>query len=280
MNISLVNDVLGEYEVIEGTPRITIRSANALKYRGFYACTVRLTFMRHNSRDVYGVEPVIAKSAPVQVDDRTGVDGKTHIYTVWMDSLSPSTGFLDQNLWGAFVVPAIHIDISLDRDIWALIMRSPWSPAKVSLPTNTLSISHDSARATAIVTAPPEGGVSAALMNSGSGYKSVSLVVRRVVGLMLSDEMLGETTSGMLPCTWRSVSRSFDLMLLTGHSISLADFTSVLAGLGAPVSPSRAGLDTYFVLADGPGVGYKLVLDGDKGLMRHDIDEFAFQLSW
>ena len=57
MNISLVNDVLGEYEVIEGKPRITIRSANALKYRGFYACTVRLTFMRHNSRDVYGVEP-------------------------------------------------------------------------------------------------------------------------------------------------------------------------------------------------------------------------------
>jgi hypothetical protein len=91
--------------------------------------------------------------------------------------------------------------------------------------------------------------------------------------------------------TWKPTTRDFDLLLVTQGSrnaigfgsqgtMGSAQFMGLMQGFGAAISSDGRKLAGDFVLCDGPGMYYRLVLQGDRGLLRHDEAEFEFGISW
>ena len=218
----------------------------------------------------------------IQPDEATDSDGSQTLTFTLQESM-PAAGLLRHRWEGMFLAPAIHIDVPMGRDIWIFLIRSPWFPMKQSLSKRLLSIAHDQSIANASISIDPAGGLSAAVTNTGTSFKRVSLVMSRRVGEFVSEEVIGEVGSGTVNLFWRPIARSFDLCLAMLSSMSMGQLAGIAQGLGAQFSSGFFGPGSIFgdyILCDGPRTGYLLSLKGDLGLLRHEEDSTQASLTW
>lgn len=180
---------------------------------------------------------------------------------------------------------AIHVDVSMGKDIWIFILRSPWFPLKLSPAKQTLNVTADGVVASATVTPSSAGGLSATISNPAGPFKKLSLVMKRTIGQYVSEEMITEVEveEGAASNVWNPIMRSFELCLITKSSMEEGQLQEIAKGLGAEFSSSILGswgLRKEYFLCDGPLTEYSLVLRGDRGLFRHEEDSAPTQLSW
>jgi hypothetical protein len=218
----------------------------------------------------------------IQPEEATDTDGGQTLTFTLQESM-PAAGLLRRRWEGIFLAPAIHVDVPMGRDIWIFIIRSPWFPLKPSVGKPLLSIAHDQSIANASISILPTGGLTAAVSNTGTSFKKVSLVMSRRVGEFVSEEVIGEVSSGTGNLSWRPIMRSFDLCFAMSSSMSMGELAGVAQGLGAQFSSGFFGPGSIigdYVLCDGPRTGYSLLLRGDLGLLRHEEDSTQASLTW
>lgn len=221
-------------------------------------------------------------SQVIQPEEATDSDGSQTLTFMLQESM-PAAGLLRCRWEGMVLAPAIHIDVPMGRDVWIYLIRSPWFPLKPYLSKPSLSLVHDQSAANASINIDSTGGFSAAVSNTGTSFKKVSLVMSRRVGEFVSEEIIGDVDSGTTNLSWRPIMRSFDLCLVTSSSMSMGQLAGIAQGLGAQFSSGLFGPGSLlgdFVLCDGPRTGYSLSLRGDLGLFRHEEDSTMAGLRW
>jgi hypothetical protein len=173
--------------------------------------------------------------------------------------------------------------VPLGADIWVFMLRSPWFSLRASLTKQSLAISSDHSFGSALVTPEQNGSLSTTISTSGTPFKKVSLVMRRSLGRLVSEELISEVQSGSVSGTWAPLIRNFELCLVTSSSMNMEQLSEIAQGLGADFSSGFFGpgsLNGEFLLCDGPLTEYSLTLRGDLGFFRHVEDSTAASLAW
>jgi len=185
---------------------------------------------------------------------------------------------------GEIFTPAIHLDVPWGRDIWLFLLRSPWYPLKLKIEKTDLSVTHGADTGIASIYASGDGGFSARVSVSGTGFKKVSLFMRRTIGSFVSDELVGEVVgSGTQDFNWKPIVRTFDLLLVTHGEMAESQLENIARGFGASITSAFlnwGSLAGDFIFCDGPLMGYSLHLKGDRGFLEHVEDTSGVTLTW
>src|SRR5438046_7778069 len=155
----------------------------------------------------------------IQPEEATDTGGSQTLTFTLQESM-PAAGLLRCRWEGMFLAPAIHVDVPMGRDIWIFLIRSLWFPLKPSVSKPLLSIAHDQSIASASINIDPTGGLTAAVSNTGTSFKKVSLVISRRVGEFVSEEVIGVDGAGRGNRSWRPIVRCFDLCYAMSTSMS------------------------------------------------------------
>lgn len=281
---NLVGGVEVEYGIGAGQPIVKLRSTGGIRHRAVYTGTGVLLFhwVQEGKTQAWKCDSSMLDPQTIQPVEATDSDGSQTLTFTLQESM-PAAGLLRRRWEGTLLAPAIHIDVPMGRDIWIFLIRSPWFSMKPSVSKQLLSIAHDQSTANASVSIDPAGGLSAAVSNTGTSFRKVSLVMSRKVGEFVSEEMIGEVSSGTVNFSWRPIMRSFDLCLATMSSVSMGQLAGIAQGLGAQFSSGFFGPGSLlgdYLLCDGPRTGYFLSLKGDLGFLRHEEDSTQASLSW
>ncbi len=281
---SLLSNVTVEYAIAEGKPLVRLRAPQGIRSRGAYGGTGVMFFhwVQEGKTQAWRYDPSIPEPSELTPEVSTDPSG-AQLLTFSMESLLPASGLLRGRWEGAFLAPAIHIDVPLGADVWVFLLRSPWFPLKITADKSMLSVVHDASTATASVSPSGDGGLAIALSCSGPSIKRATLLMKRKVGQFSSEEVVAEVEKGQADQVWRPIIRQFELCLLTSGSMSERQLSEWAGGLGAAYSSGFLGpgnLEGDFILCDGPLTEYSLTLRGDLGFMRHAEDTASVTLSW
>lgn len=281
---SLVSGVQTEYIIAGGKPTIRLKSTGGIGYRGAYTGVAVLLFhwVQQGKTQAWRFDPSIPEPQPIQPEETTDKNG-SQLLAFSIGELLPAVGLLRGRWEGTFLAPAIHLDVPMGRDIWVFLLRSPWFPLKLSLKRQSLSVATDQSVANATLIPGPTGTLSATISNPDRSFKKVSLIMKRKVGELVSEELVGEVDAGMASHVWRPIIRNFDLCLETSSSMSRGDLSEIARGLGAEFSPGLFGpgsLEGDFLLCDGPLTEYSLTLRGDLGFFQRQGDSTKVALTW
>jgi len=197
---------------------VNVQSSSPLKVRAVYVGEARLQFMWVSSgkSSHWQFVPTLVNQSPAQYNQQN--QGQT-VSVELGNKLFPATGIIKPNLTGEIRAPAIHFDIPYATDLWVFLLRTPWYPLEIGFDKSALSISHDSAQATAELQRGSDnlGGdettLKAYVSMHGEGFKKVSLIMKRNVGDIHVEESIGEITTGMETFTWKPSVSNFDIAL-------------------------------------------------------------------
>ena len=281
---SLVGGIQVEYGIGAGQPIVKLKSSRGIAHRAVYTGTGVLFFhwVQEGKTQAWRCDSSMLDPQIIQPEEATATDGGQTLTFTLQESM-PAAGLLRRRWEGMFLAPAIHIDVPMGRDIWIFLIRSPWFPLNPSVSKPLLSIAHDQSIANASISILPTGGLTAAVSNTGTSFKKVSLVMSRRVGEFVSEEVIGEVSSGTGNLSWRPIMRSFDLCFAMSSSMSMGELAGVAQGLGAQFTSGFFGPGSMigdYILCDGPRTGYSLLLRGDLGLLRHEEDSTQASLAW
>jgi hypothetical protein len=271
-----------------GNTMVTVQSASPLKFRAVYVGTASLQFMWVSSgkSSHWQFTPSLMDPTPAQFSQ----DPQGQIISVDIGNrFFPAAGIIKTNATGEISAPAIHFDIPYATDLWVFLLRSPWFPMKVGFEKSPLTISHDSAEATAELQSSVSGieGEADALKTfvsmHGQGFKKVSLTLKRSVGRESIMETLGELASGAETFTWKPAPANFNTILVANSYMTIGQFLDFLRSMGAETHSSFFTLGNFiantFMLGDSPAVNYTLQLVGEKGFFGHERDETKITLT-
>lgn len=269
-----------------GNVMVNVQSALPLKFRAVYVGTARIQFMWVSSGKSthWQFTPTLQDSTPAQFSqDPTN----QNISVDLGNRLFPAAGIIKTNVTGEILAPAIHFDIPFGTDLWVFLLRSVWFPMKITFDKSQLSISHDSAQATAELQVGSsgfggdEGSLKAYVSTFGEGFKKVTLKLKRQVGNVSIEQNLGELISGSETFTWKPTVNNFDAILVANSTMYINQFVDFLRSLGAQTHSgffSGSYLQDTFFLGDAPAVNYSMQLTGEKGFLMHSHNETAIHL--
>lgn len=281
---NLVGSIETEYAIGGGKPIVTLKSKGGIRHRAAYTGTAVLLFhwVQEGKTQTWRFDPSILNPQLIQPEETTNSEG-TQLLSFTLRDLVPAAGFLRGRWEGAFVAPAIHIDVPLGKDIWIFLLHSPWFPLKLSLTRSTLSLNRDNLAANASLNPDDAGGFSATISSPGDSFKRVSLTMKRKIAQFLSEELITQVEAGTSTQVWKPIIRNFDLCLVTYGQMGMGQLSEIARGLGADFSPGFLGpgwLRGEYVLCDGPLTEYSLTMTGDLGLFRHEEDSVGATLAW
>jgi len=231
---SLIGGIQVEYGVGAGQPIVKLKSSRGIAHRAVYTGTGVLFFhwVQEGKTQAWRCDSSMLDPQIIQPEEATDTGGSQTLTFTLQESM-PAAGLSRCRWEGMFLAPAIHVDVPMGRDIWIFLIRSPWFPLKPSVSKPLLSIAHDQSIANASINIDPTGGLTAAVSNTGTSFKKVSLVMSRRVGEFVSEEVIGEVGSGTGNLSWRPIMRSFDLCFAMSSSMSMGELAEVAQGLGA-----------------------------------------------
>jgi len=281
---SLAGGIDATYAVEAGATSVTINSKDRLKHRAVYTGTGQMIFhwVQEGKTQAWRCDISMLDAEAVQATETVGVDGSQRL-AVELKSVYPAGLILQGRMVGTLMAPAVHVDVPWGEDIWAFLIRSPWFPLKLSIDKPTLSVTHDTGKASAFLSILGEGSVSAQVVLDGASFKSASLVVRRTLGLFSSNEAVCEINAGPQAFAWKPIARVFDLLLVVKGTVSEGHIADVARGLGAQISSGVLGggnVEGDFVLCDGPATSYSWILRGHRGLLENEEDRSDAKFTW
>ena len=276
-SLSFLKGVDASYSVAGDRTTVSISSESSLKSRPILVGTGNYTFAHSHppkggSVWISGVG--LSDSAAAQANETVGQDGLRRT-EVDLAGIFPAAFVLGTDMTGCLSAPAVQVKVPWGKDIFVFLIKSPWFPLKFQLDRSLLSLEHDSSRAAAVFSVMGDGNLAAQVNLDGTGFKKVSLIMRRTVRTHSFDEPIGELEGGSQTFTWKPIVRQFDLLLVTGWHLPLPMLGQFARSLGAQVSTSRLNgwnLSETFVLCDGPAISYSLVLRGHRGPLENMED--------
>ncbi len=274
----------------DGSVTVTVKSGSPLKPKVIYAGDASLESYWTNTGKTssWHFAPKLLNPTQVQYNESTD-EYQNQIITIDLgNQVFPASGLVLPDLTGEIKAPAIHFDLPHAYDLWVAILRSPSSPIKIGIEKSPLTISHSSAQAMAQIeseTADPEeiSTLRADVSVNGEGFKKVWLSIKRSIQRASFEETIGDLTNGLETFTWKPTIRSFDTILVTYSDMFMNHFAGLLQQLGAETNRNFLAFRSYlpkpFVLCDGEGIDYKVLLTGEKHILGHEKDETQITLT-
>jgi len=272
-----------------GEITVSVRSNQPTKFRAIYAGSASLEFnwVLTGMVTTWEFNPSLLDPKPAEFTQTAAEDGVGQIVSVELgkEEIPPTAGFLKPAISGAIRTPGIHFETSHAHDIWVFLLRSPpQSPLKLKLEKTSLTITHGSAQARALISSSTDADgrelLKAEVTTSGEGLHRVYLSIRRRLGEFSTDETIGEVGTQMRTFAWKPVLRTFDALLVTSPAMSIYEFLKFLQSLGAETTKGGISLSLSgayrlndFFLCDGPTVDYTLRLTGERHILGHVQDE-------
>ena len=264
-----------------GNAKVTLRSKTPLAPREVFVGDASMQFMWHHNGKTsqWKFTPNIIDPVPAVYSETIDAQGQT--ITVVLPKIFPASGLLNTAVTGEIRAPAIHFDLPFKTDLWVFILRSPWSPLRVTAEKAQLNINHGLAYVTGQVeNSNAEDTLRAYVTIHGEGFTNVLLNLKRYICNSSKEECLGEIKYGALSATWRPITRNFDTLLITPSTMTEGDFLEFLSAMGAELSDGLfKKLKTDFVLSDGPKMHYELILKGEKRYIGKEEDKTVVKLS-
>jgi hypothetical protein len=270
----------------DGNATVSVRSKTPLNPRAVYIGEASMQFMWVHSGKSSHWQFTPTLLNPTQAQYSEVADGKDQIINVeFANKIFPASGLINSSVCGEIRAPAIHVDLPYAYDLWVFILRSPWSPLKISTERPSLSITHALAQAVVQLecgntTFGDEGSLRAYLNIHGEGFTKVLVNLKRRTSYSTVEETLGEVSDGGGSFTWKPFVRNFDVVLTTFSSMPQSAFLDFLKFLGAQVQsgfvPKTKG---DFLLCDGPAIEYTLSLKGEKKYIGKEEDKTMLKLS-
>ena len=261
-----------------------IRSSSKLNAKAVNVGTGQMVFhwVNYGKSSSWKCDISMPDPTAVQVEETVGADGSQKLEAE-LKNVFPAGLLLQGQMVGTLVAPAVHINVPWMRDVWVFLVRSPWFPLKFQLDQPALSVQHDASRISASFGASADGSLAAQLTVDGTDFKKATLAVKRTLGSYSSEEVICEVEGGSQAFAWKPIARNFDLLLVTGETMSEAELLKLADGLGAKTSRGLLGLGSVegdFVLCDGPGMSYTWILRGHRGLMENVVDQTNARFTW
>jgi hypothetical protein len=280
---SLAGGINASYAVAAGKTTILINSEARLNQRGVYVGTGQMIFhwVQEGKTQVWRCDISMLDPTPVQVVENVGQDGGLEM-VVPLDNVYPAGLLLQGRMVGTLMAPAVHIDVPWGADFWVFLVRSPWFPAKLQMERSSLSVEHNTSRATASLGVMADGSVSAQVVLDGTDFKNASFGVKRTLGSYSSTEEVCNVGAGTQTFTWKPIMRVFDLVLVLKGGVSESQWSKIAQGVGADISSGLFGgsLEGDYVLCDGPAFSYRWSLKGHRGLLENQEDQISAKFAW
>jgi hypothetical protein len=269
---------------------VSVRSSQPTEFRAIYAGSASLEFnwVLTGMITTWEFKPSLLDPKPAEFTQTAAEDGVGQIVSVVLgkeDEIPPTAGFLKPAISGALRTPGIHFETFHAHDIWVFLLRSSsQSPLKLRFEKTSLTITHGSAQARALISSSTDADgrelLKAEATTSGEGFHKVYLSIRRRLGEFSTDETIGEVGTQMRTFTWKPVLRSLDALLVTYPDMSIYEFLNFLQSLSAETTKGGISLSLSgayrlndFFLCDGPAVDYTLRLTGERHILGHVQDE-------
>jgi hypothetical protein len=269
-----------------GYATVSVRSKTPLKPRAVYIGEASMQFMWVHSGKSSHWQFTPTLLNPTQAQYNEVADGQDQIINIeFGNSMFPASGLIGSNVSGEIRAPAIHFDLPYASDLWVFILRSPWSPLKITAERSSLSITHALAQAVVQLecgntTFGDEGSLRAYVNIHGEGFTKVLVNLKRHTSHSSVEETLGEVSDGGGSFSWKPLVRNFDVVLTTSSSMTQSAFLDFLKSLGAQVqSGFFANIQGDFLLCDGPAIEYTLSLKGEKKYIGKEEDKTTLKLS-
>lgn len=257
----------------DGTATVTVRSKKPLKPRAVYVgeAAMQSMWVHSGKGSHWTFMPGIAK--PTQAKLSQAMDGEDQITTVELPKIIATSGVVDVSGCGEIHTSAVHFDLPYATDLWVFILKSPSAPFKVTAEKPMINIAYTLAYANAqIENAGDEDTLRTYVTMHGEGFTNLILDIQRHTAYCKTEEILTEFKYGAAAVIWKPTIRNFDVTLTTLSGVAHGDYLTFLKSLGAEIQSGFFGtLKSNFVVCDGPGIEYALVLKGEKkyfGLME------------
>ena len=196
---------------------------------------------------------------------------------------SPCTGLITPDMEGFIVASTIRLEMDDGRDVAIMLLSASKEPAKIEVEKATLSISSDKYDATVFITADDELRCAGAI--SGQGFKTAKLLLARLPNYSNAhrgfvEEIAKTKGPGQIKATWKPVSRNYEDTLVVFRPDEIKDYELEQIGhqIGADDNAFMGEGKPPFLIGDGTGTSYKLMLVLDRFLRRELSDETSITL--
>jgi len=197
---------------------------------------------------------------------------------------SPCTGLSTPNMEGFIVASTIRLEMDDGRDVAIMLLSASKEPAKIEVEKTTLSISSDKYDATVFITADDELRCAGTI--SGQGFKTAKLLLARLPNYSTAhrgffEEIAKIKSPGQIKATWKPVSRNYEDTLIVFRPDEIKDYELEQIGhrIGADDNAFMGEDKPPFLIGDGNGTNYKLMLVLDHFLRRELSDETSITLN-
>jgi hypothetical protein len=194
---------------------------------------------------------------------------------------TPCSGIRTATGEGYIISPMLKLDPIIGPSIVMMDLAPRTSSYNVEVEKSVLAISKDESE----VTVTSDGGELRCSGTISGQTKTAHIILNRNPELPVYRAGFNQTLSelkgqGEINATWRPVSRSFEEHVIAfspastdSKALTLGplDLESIASYLGAPAI--EYGESDDYVIGDGLGVNYTLLLRIHRGLERHDSDE-------
>lgn len=258
-SVSMVKGVTADYRVEGGETIVTLRSDDHIKHSAVESGVGMLEFLDQGGKGGgrRGLFFSINQPQQANFEESVGDDGSLTL-TVKIDRFWPAGGLMHRAslgsqyaTWvggysgklGEFRAPAVRIAGPLGREIWVALLRAPWSPLRLEMGKTELVLSHGDGRASITLSPSGDAGFSGEMSVSGTTFKNALVTLKRTLGPVTLEEVLGEVAGGGLQTVeWKPIARSFDLLFVGGH----AGLLNTVGALEAATEMTRALGTSYF----------------------------------
>jgi hypothetical protein len=280
--VSFVKGVDAECTIEKNRQVIIFKSDTPLQPMAVFAGTTNFQFpMTYRTNQVH---PIFLQEDELTVNPAVlDKDGRA-LFRVELESPSSCAGIMNlvpairlHGSWGVRV-PAVRLKMSHDHDIYLLRFwaRSD-STIDYAIPGPQLVSTHGPGQVTASIRVGPDGELIADVLFNGTGYERASLRMRRALGECFLEEAVGDVKAGgTASFVWRPILRSLDEMLICDSDTSVEQllfFNKGLArGLPDPPGSHKWVSGGNFVLSDGEGLEYTLIMTGHRRFLSNDVE--------